>query len=114
MRYRLASLRDWSLGPTRVVRSDSEVIQWLLDAVWFNWNTRHRIDITRDVEANTFVWITPTRLGAILYFPILNEGEKQWAKCYIELFDRRVMKIDCFALQTYRQWFSLILKSFKC
>ena len=116
MRYRFARVRNWSLGPARIVRSDSEVIQWLLDAEWFNWSLRHRINITRDVEANTFVWIAPTRLGAILYFPIMNHmnGRKEWATCFIQLFDNRVMKTDCFSIQTYRQWFSLLLKNFKC
>ena len=113
MRYRFARLRNWPLGPTRTVRSDSRVIQWILDAQWYNWSWQHRMDITRDVEANAYVRITPTRLGVILYFPIINEGEKQWARCFIELFDRRVMKADCFMIRTYRQWFSLILHNLK-
>ena len=113
MRYRLARLRNWSLGPRKAVRSDSEVIQWLLDAEWFNWSPRHRMEITRDVEANTYVWITPTRLGAILYFPIVNEGIKQWATCFIQLFDHRVMKTEYFCIRTYRQWFTLLFKAIK-
>lgn len=113
MRYRFARLRNWKTGPTMSVRSDSEIIQWLLDADWFNWSLRHRIDITRDVEANTYVYITPTRLGAYLHFTLINEGRKEWANCHIQLFDHRVMKTDCFTIQTYRQWFTLFFKTLK-
>ena len=113
MRYRYARLRNWKTGPTRVVRSDSEVIQWILDADWYNWSLQHRINITRDVEANTYVYITPTRLGAMLHFPLWNEGTKEWANCHIQLFDDRVMKTDCFAIRTYREWFNTFFKLLK-
>lgn len=111
MRYKLAVLRNWHTGPTKLVRSDSDVIQWLLDARWYNWSPRHRYEITRDVEANTLVWITPTRLGAILRFPIRVGLGKEWATCFIQLFDHRVMKTNCFQIRTYKQWFKLFLQS---
>ena len=106
MTFKLAVLRNWTLGQTTRVRSDSEVIQWLLDAHWYNWSPRHRGEITRDVEANQYVWITPTRLGAVLNFPLVVDSRKQWANCFVQLFDHRVMTVDCFCLQTYAQIFA--------
>ena len=109
--FKLAVLRNWYLGPPRLVRSDSRVIQWLLDAEWVNWSPRHRYEITRDVEANTLVWITPSRLGATLRFPIRDGRNKQWATCFIQLFDHRVMTVDCFRIRTYKEWFASVLKT---
>ena len=109
MRFKLAVLRNWPLGRPVRVRSTSAVIQWLLDAEWYNWSRQHRIAITRDVEANRYVWITPTRLGAILNFPCFNQGLKIWGHCFVQLFDHRVMTLDCFQLRTYKQIFARFL-----
>ena len=105
-------LRNWPLGRRTRVRSDSPVIQWLLDAQWFNWSRRHRDEITRDVEANTYVWITPTRLGAVLNFPCQDQGVKLWANCFVQLYDNRVMTLKCFRLRTYEQIFARFFKKF--
>ena len=111
--FKFATLRNWALGRTVRVRSDSEVVQWLLDARWFNWSRQHRNDITRDVEACAFVWITPTRLGAILDFPCQHRGMKIWGHCFIQLFDDRIMTLSCFRLRTYKQFFARFFKEFK-
>ena len=113
MTIKLAFLRNWVLGRTIRVRSDSPVIQWLLDARWYNWSRRHRDDITRDVEANRYVWITPTRLGAILNFPCQNQGVKLWAHCFVQLYDNRIMTVDCFNLRSYEQIFARFFRKFK-
>ena len=110
MIFKLAILRNWTLGRTVRVRTDSEVIQWLLDAQWYNWSRQHRNAITRDVEANAFVWITPTRLGAILNFPCFEQGVKIWGHCFIQLFDHRIMTLSCFRIRTYKQVFASMLK----
>ena len=110
MTFKLAVLRNWALGRTVRVRSNSEVIQWILDAHWYNWSPRHRSEITRDVEANRYVWITPTRLGAILNFPCVNQGVKLWGSCFVQLFDHRIMTIDCFNIRTYAQIFARFFK----
>ena len=112
MTFKLAVLRNWALGRTVRVRSDSEVIQWLLDAEWYNWSRRHRNEITRDVEANTYVWITPTRLGAVLNFILVDKGVKQWANCFVQLFDHRIMTVDCFCLKTHAQIFAQFFRKF--
>lgn len=112
MSFKLAVLRNWALGRTVRVRTDSEVIQWLLDAQWYNWSRRHRNEITRDVESNTYVWITPTRLGAVLNFPFLVRGVKTWGCCFVQLFDHRVMTVDCFNLKTYEQIFAQFFRKF--
>ena len=109
----LANLRDWPVGPMRVVESQSLVIQWLLDANWFNWSREDRDAITRDIEANRFIRITPTRLGARLQFLSNDNGRKIFASIFIQLFDERVMKGYLFRIRTYKVWFRKFLRELK-
>ena len=102
----IAVLEDWILGETKRVTPSSEVIQWIVEARWYNWSWEAREDITRDIEASNAIWVTPTRLGAWLQFYIRDRNEKKQVKCFIRLFDNRVMKIDCFNIQTYKEWFA--------
>ena len=106
----LANLRDWPIGPMRVVASQSAAVQWLLDATWFNWSWEDRIAITRDIEANRFIRVTPTRLGARLQFFSRDGSRKLRASIFIQLFDERVMKSYLFRIQTYKVWFKTFLK----
>ena len=108
--YKLAELLDWPIGPAIYLRSDSEPVQWLLDATWYNWSVEHRIQITEDVEACTYVRFTPTRLGARLQFPCRDDDRKVHANVFIQLYDHRVMTVDCFQLRTYKQWFAEFLR----
>ena len=109
----LANLRDWPVGPMRVVESQSLVIQWLLDANWFNWSREDRDAITRDIEANRFIRVTPTRLGARLQFLSNDNGRKIFASIFIQLFDERVMKGYLFRIRTYKVWFRKFLRELK-
>lgn len=111
--YKLARLQDWAIGPKIAVKPNSEVIQWILDAVWHNWNIEHRRDITRDVEACDHIWLTPTRLGVRLQYWTLINGVKSHARVFIELYDRRVIKPDIFQMQTYKEWFEQCLRFLK-
>ena len=108
--YKLAQLQNWPIGSTVAVTPNSEVVQWILDAVWFNWNVEHRIQITRDVEASDLIWLTPTRLGVMIQFCTLVNGEKTHARVFIELFDRRIIKPDIFSIQTYKELFEQFLR----
>ena len=109
----LANLEDWPTGRFYTVRSQSEVIQWLLDAEWYNWNRENRNNITRDVEACQYVRIMPTRLGARLQF-ISNDGShKRFASIFIQLFDERIMKTYLFQIRTYDEWFRLFFRLLK-
>ena len=109
----LANLEDWPTGPYYTVSSQSEVIQWLLDATWYNWNREHRIDITRDIEACRYVRIMPTRLGARLQFFSRDGSHKRFASIFIQLFDERVMKPYLFQIRTYKDWFKLFFRLLK-
>ena len=102
---KLARLRNWATGPTVPLSPYSEVVQFILDAAWYNWSWQHRQSITRDVEASNVVWVTPTRLGAYLQFPCRNNERKETARVFICLYDRRVIKAHYFQLQTYKDWF---------
>ena len=110
MSAKMATLADWQTGPTRVFHGQSEIIQWILSADWYNWSYEHRENITRDVEASDLIWLTPTRLGVILKYSCLIEGAKSFARIFIALFDRRIMKIELFRLQTYKEWFKIFFQ----
>lgn len=101
-----ANLTDWQIGLTTAHHPQSEVVQWLLDADWYNWSYRHRINITRDIEASTVVWLTPTRLGVHLGYHFLLNGTKDFARIFVRLYDNRVIKLELFQLQTYKEWFA--------
>ena len=105
MAPRWAPLRDWIIGRTYILHPQSEPIQWILDANWYNWSLQDRIEITRDVEASNFVRLTPTRLGARLQFACMVHGDKRHANITIRLYDGRVITPDIFRVQTYKQWF---------
>ena len=113
MRYVFVRLRNWPLGQKRSVRTDSELIQHILDAEWFNRTQAQRDEITREVEANSWVWFTPTRLGAILQFPFRLNGRKTHADVFIQLYDNRVVKVNCFRIQTYKTWFKNFLSELR-
>ena len=109
----MAGLRDWPIGRTLIVPSQSEVIQWLLDAEWFNWSWEDRSNITRDIEACRFVRITPTRLGARLQFMAQDGDRKLFASIFIQLFDERIMKAYLFRMRTYKSWFISFFRRLK-
>lgn len=111
MTFVFAQLQNWLTGATRPVRSDSEVVQWVLDADWFNWGYEQRREITRDVEASPIVWLTPWRLGVHLRYPAVVDNQKISACCFIQLYDTRIMKPDCFRIQTYSEWFADFCKN---
>lgn len=102
----IAVLEDWIIGETKRVTPNSEVIQWIVEARWYNWSWEAREDITRDIEASNDIWVTPTRLGTWLQLFIRDKNDKKQVKCFIRLFDNRVMKTDCFNIQTYKEWFA--------
>ena len=101
-----ARLIDWQTGPTTAHNPQSDVVQWILDAEWFNWSYPHRINISRDVEASSVIWLTPTRLGVFLGYHYIHNGDKSFAKIFVKLYDSRVIKLDLFQLRTYKEWFA--------
>ena len=105
MAPRFARLRNWQTGLTRSFHPQSELIQWVLDAQWYNWSWEDRIEITRDVEASNVVWVTPTRLGVTLRFACHVDGDKRHACIFIGLYDNRVITPHLFRIQTYSEWF---------
>ena len=110
MSVKLANLEDWQIGPTVAVHPQSEAVQFILDANWYNWSYRHRRAITLDVEASDVIWLTPTRLGVFLKYAFMHDGDKSSARIFIALYDRRIMKPDCFQIQTYKEWFATFCK----
>ena len=102
----MARLPDWQIGPTIALHPQSEAVQWILDADWYNWSYSHRRNITRDVEASNVIWLAPTRLGVFLGYTFILNGDKSFAKIFITLYDRRIMKLECFQLRTYKEWFA--------
>ena len=100
-----ARLQNWRTGRTYPLHPQSEVIQWLLDAQWYNWSYEDRFDITRDINASNVIWLTPTRLGVNLQFACLVEGDKRHANIFIGLYDHRVIVPYWFRIQTYTEWF---------
>ena len=111
MEPKLANLANWQIGLTKAFEPQDEVVQWILDAVWYNWPWEDRVDITRGVEASRLVWITPMRLGVRMAFPVTVNGEKRHANIFICLYDRRIMKLECFQMQTYKEWFAGFLRN---
>ena len=111
MRFRWARLRNWRTGPTVAFGPNSTVIQYILDAYWYNWSSAHRFSITCDVEASNVIWVTPTRLGVWLQYPIRINRRKATARIHICLYDRRIIKANIFRLQTYQQWFKHFLSN---
>ena len=101
-----AILANWQIGPTKAFEPNDEVIQWILDAIWFNWNYQHRIEITRDIEACNVIWLTPMRLGVQMAFISHYNGEKRHANIFIRLYDTRIITPDLFRIQTYKEWFT--------
>ena len=105
-RPKVARLADWQIGPTVALHPQSEVIQWILDGEWYNWDYDHRHDITTDVEASDVIWLTPTRLGVLLTYACLIDGAKSRARVFIALYDNRIITADLFRVQTYQEWFA--------
>ena len=102
----VAVLQDWCIGETRTLSPYSETVQWILDAQWFNFTWEGREHLTRDIEASKFVKVTPTRLGVWLQFATLEFNCNRLMNVHIQLYNNRVMKIDCFNIQTYEAIFA--------
>ena len=97
-------LRNWVIGETRRISPQSEAVQWLLDAQWFNWDPEDRYEVTRDIEATDSILLTPCRLGAWLQFMVKDGNRKKTVYCLIQLYDTRVMKMNCFRIVTPSQY----------
>ena len=102
----VAVLRDWCIGKTRTLSPYSDTVQWILDAHWYNFTWEDREHLTRDVEASKFVKVTPTRLGVWLHFCTTEINCNRMMNVYVQLYNTRVMKMDCFAIQTYESIFA--------
>ena len=105
MAPRSARLRNWQTGLSQSFHPQSDLIQWILDAQWYNWSWEDRFEITRDVEASNVIWVTPSRLGVVLRYACLVDGDKRHACIFIALYDGRVITPDLFRIQTYSEWF---------
>ena len=102
----VAILQNWVIGPTRMVSPNSEVIQWILDAHWYNFEPEHRYLVTMDIEATKIIKITPVRLGVWLQFALVEPNCNRHVTVFIQLYNNRVMKLNCFNIQTYEQIFA--------
>ena len=108
---KLANLANWQIGLTKAFNPNDEVIQWILDAEWYNWSYSDRFAITSDVEACDVIWLTPMRLGVRLAFQSNVNGEKRHANIFIRLYDTRIMKAELFQIQTFKEWFAIFIQN---
>lgn len=102
----VAILRNWPIGQTRIVSPYSEVVQWILDAHWYNFEPEDRGSVTNDIEATKFLLLTPTRLGVWLQYTIDGPRSNRQVTVFIQMYDTRVMKLNCFSIRTYKQLFA--------
>ena len=105
-------LRDWLIGPFVAVATNSEIVDYILYADWFNQNHHRRLYIMRLVQSEPVIEIAPTRLGVLIRVNTQHRP-KRTQIFFVRLYDTRVITKDLFRIETYQQTFRRWFKAVK-
>ena len=106
MRFEWADLEDFWIGRPKLISTRSEAMAFILQAEWFNFTWEERDKVEMEMSQVAVVKVCMSRLGVWIEYPIQRFEDKSARRIFIQLYDNRIMKINCFCIQTYKELFS--------
>ena len=98
-------LTDWITGPFVETHPESDLMDFILYADWFNFNHESRLDAMWDIRHSHRLRVAPTRLGVIVEVQP-RTIPKRWFGFFIRLYDTRVIEPSLFRLMTIDDYFA--------
>ena len=98
-------LSDWLTGPFVETHAESDLMDFILYADWFNFDHESRVNAMWDIRHSHRLRVAPTRLGVLVEIQP-RSIPKRWFGFFIRLYDTRVMEPSLFRLMTINEYFA--------